>query len=215
MRRYAATIAMLSSILALAFIKEVPVWIRIILVIIGAIGAADQLREDFRINNENIKICKNQSEIEDAMKDIIRVQGKICIMSRDLSWVNEEIKTMIKKKRNSVRVFAQAESQLTKELKEYGTEIYYYGGYHFEPKTRFTIIRYNRNDPQVAIAETSSALRKRSFRHKIYETNNVTLQDKFICSLSLDLMEMCKLASEREKQWQKERETQAEREKND
>ena len=199
MRRYVATIAMLSSILALAFIKGFPVWIRIILVIIGVIGAVDQLREDYRKNNENIRICKNQSEIEDAMKDIIRSQGKICIMSRDLSWVNEEIKTVIKKKRGSVRVFAQAESPLTEELKGSGAEIYYYGGYHFEPKTRFTIIRYNRNDPQVAIAETSSALKKRWFQHKIYETKNDTLQDKFICSLSLDLMEMCKLASEREK----------------
>ena len=44
------------------------------------------------------------------------------------------------------------------------------------------------------------------FQHKIYQTGNDSFQDKFICSLSLDLMEICKLASEREMYWQRERE---------
>ncbi|MGM9543274.1 MAG: hypothetical protein ACI3VD_11415 [Candidatus Limivicinus sp.] len=206
MRRYFATFAMLCSIVALAFVKELSLIIRIILLIVAFLGAVDQLREDYKKNHENIRLCKNQSEIEDAMEELVRSQGKICIMSRDLSWVNTDIKKFIEKKGTNIRIFAQEESSLTKELISNGVDVNYYGIYKFEPKTRFTIIRYNRADPQVAIAETSSALKKKMFQHKIYQTGNDSFQDKFICSLSLDLMEICKLASEREMYWQRERE---------
>ena len=175
MRRYVATFAMLASIIALATIQGIPLWLRIIIIAIGVWGTFDQLHEDYKNNHENIKICKTQSEIEDAMQELVRVQGKVCIMSRDLSWVNNRIKAAIIKKSESVRVFAQKESSLTNELKSSGVEVYYYGAYGFEPKTRFTIIRYNRNDRQVAIAETSNALKKKWFQHKIYETKNDTL----------------------------------------
>ncbi len=199
MRRYVTTLAMLASIVALALIKEVPLVIGIGLIIVGVIGTADQFVEDYRKNHENIKICKNQAEIESEMKELVKAQGKICIMSRDLSWVNPEIKEQLIKKNKNVRIFAQEKSPLTEELITGGVEVYYYGGLQFEPKTRFTIIRYNRPDHQVAIAETSSALKRKWFEHKIYETKNESLQDRFICSLSLDLMEMCRLACKREK----------------
>ena len=98
MRRYVATLAMLASIVALALIKEVPLVIGIGLIFVGVIGTADQFVEDYRKNHENIKICKNQAEIESEMKELVKAQGKICIMSRDLSWVNPGIKEQLIKK---------------------------------------------------------------------------------------------------------------------
>lgn len=198
MRRYVETSAMLASIIALALIKEMPLSVRIAVLVISVLVGIKMFSEDYKKNHENIRICSNQTEIEDAMKEIVRAQGKTCIMSRDLSWVTPEIKTIIKKKKGNVRIFAQNESDLTIELINCGVEVYYYGVFEFEPKTRFTIIRYNRLDPQVAIAETSSSVRKRWFQHRIYETRNDSMQDRFICSLSIDLMEMCRLACKRE-----------------
>lgn len=202
MRRYIETGAMLASIIALALIKEMPLFFRIVVLVISVLAGIKLFCEDYKKNHENTRLCRNQAEIEDAMKEIVRAQGKTCIMSRDLSWVSPEIKEIIKKKKGNVRVFAQAESDLTKELIASGVEVYYYGRFEFEPKTRFTIIRYNRLDPQVAIAETSSAVKKKWFKHKIYETRNDSMQDRFICSLSIDLMEMCRLACKSEKDLQ-------------
>ena len=198
MKRYIETIAMLASIIALALIKELPLFVRIVVLVISVLAGVNLFYEDYKKNHENTRLCRNQTEIEEAMKEIVKSQGKTCIMSRDLSWVSPEIKEIIKKKKGNVRVFAQAESDLTKELISSGVEVYYYGGFEFEPKTRFTIIRYNRLDPQVAIAETSSAVKKKWFKHNIYETRNDSMQDRFICSLSLDLMEMCRLACKTE-----------------
>ena len=198
MRRYVETSAMLASIIALALIKEIPLFLRVVILVISLLAGIKMFFEDYKKNNENIRICSNQAEIEDAMREIVRAQGKTCIMSRDLSWVTPEIKKILKRKKGNVRIFAQAESDLTIELISCGVEVYYYGVFEFEPKTRFTIIRYNRLDPQVAIAETSSVVRRRGFQHKIYETRNDNMQDRFICSLSIDLMEMCRLACERE-----------------
>ena len=202
MRRYIETGAMLASIIGLALLNEIPFLIRIVLLIISSIAAFNLFREDYKKNHENIRLCKSQLEIEEAMKDLVRSQGKICIMSRDLSWVTSDIKNLLKKKKGNVRIFAQEKRPLTLELESAGVEVYYYGAFQFEPKTRFTIIRYNRPDHQVAIAETSSALKKKWFQHKIYETKTDDLQDRFICSLSLDLMELCQLACKREKDMQ-------------
>lgn len=204
MRRYFTTLATLSSIIALALVKEVPLVLRIVLLVIGLLGTIDQIREDYKNNHENVKICTSQQQIEDAMTQLVKSQGKICIMSRDLSWVNPTIKATMKKKKDSLRVFAQKESELTHELIESGVEVHYYKDYGFEPKTRFTIIRYNRADPQVAIARTTSSVRKKGIEHKIYQTRGNNMQDEFICSLALDLMELCKSAAEKETMRQKE-----------
>lgn len=199
MRRYASTLAMFASILALVFIKEIPMVFKILILIVGVAGAYEQLQEDYKENQENIRVCKNQEEIEGAMKYLVKSQGKTCIMSRDLSWVNDEIKKILIKKNKNARVFAQEETELTKELISKGVEVHYYGVYGFEPKTRFTIIRYNRDDKQVAIAKTSDAIKKENFEHKIYQTKNETIQDEFICSLATDLMDLCKAACENRK----------------
>lgn len=44
-------------------------------------------------DNINQLICQSDDEIKEAMKKIIKMQGKICVMSRDLSWVDCEVKS--------------------------------------------------------------------------------------------------------------------------
>ena len=141
----------------------------------------------------NQLVCQSDDEIKEAMKKIIKMQGKICVMSRDLSWVDCEVKACIISKAPNVLVFAEKETALTKELQEKGVEIKYYGCWDFEPKTRFTVIRYNTNTPQVAIANTQNSIRKKGkIRHTIYQTQQNNGTDEWINSLAIDMIELCK-----------------------
>lgn len=123
-------------------------------------------------------------------------------MSRDLTWVNGEIEDVLTSKASSVVIFAERENEVTKRLRAKGIQVYYYGKLGFEPKTRFTVIRYNRDNPQVAIANTLETVRKKGkFKHTIYETRDQgQRQDKWINSLAIDLISLCKLASKQAEQ---------------
>lgn len=125
------------------------------------------------------------------MRKLIKTQGKVCIVSRDLSWVDSSIEVILKKKGNSLLIFAEKESDLTKRLITNGVNVKYYGDLEYEPKTRFTVLRYNRLNPQVAISNTTNTMRKKdSFKHTIYETNPANQLDSWINSLAIDLIEL-------------------------
>lgn len=191
--RWISAFASFASIAGLAFIPALPVWIKILILVIGAIALAVLLYCAVSTDRLNRIECRSVDEIHNAMLSMIKNQGKICIMSRDLSWVDEEIMDVFKKKRNSVQIFAQHKNELTKQIEELGIKIMYYGQYGFEPKTRFTIIGYGRQFPQVAIANTQYSVRKKGkAKHTIYQTSkDGAEQDEWINSLALDLIELC------------------------
>lgn len=132
------------------------------------------------------------------MKELIKSQGKVCIMSRDLSWVDRDIEKCILEKKNSIKFFVENEIALTKRLQANGVQVKYYGHLGFEPKTRFTVIRYNRANPQVAIANTQNSIRKKhKYKHVIYETSDSACkQDKWINSLAVDMVTLCDIVFE-------------------
>ena len=193
MKRWISAIATFASIIGLAFAQDVPAWIKCIIVIIGLFCLVFLSYSAFCANRINKIVCRSEKEIHDAMLRLIKTQAKISIMSRDLSWVDEEITEIIKKKKSNIQIFAQAENDITKQLENNGTKIMYYGKYGFEPKTRFTIIGYNRPSPQVAISNTLHTVRKKGkVIHTIYETSpDGAEQDQWINSLALDLMDLC------------------------
>lgn len=146
-------------------------------------------------DDDNQLICKSDEEIKEAMKRIIKMQGKICVVSRDLTWVDEEVEACIVSKAINVLIFAEKETPLTKRLQEKGVEINYYEKLNFEPKTRFTVVRYNTNNPQVAIANTQNSIRRRGkIRHTIYQTQKNNGTDEWINSLAIDMIQLCKSA---------------------
>ena len=200
MKPFITSFATGASIIGLAFIKEFPVWVRIILAVVGIVGAIILLVDDLKNNKVNELVCQSNAEIKSAMKALIKVQGKVCIMSRDLSWVDSEVEACIVAKSKSMLIFAQSPTEITKRLCERGVNIMYYGHLKFEPKSRFTVIRYGRYDSQVAIANTKSSIRKPfKFQHKIYETeDNNCLQDISIKTLAEDMIELCKVVCKEE-----------------
>ncbi len=186
------------SIISLAF--SLPSWGKVVFVIVGIFSLLYLIYIDIIKSQENTIVCHNEDEIKKQMSNLINAQGSICIMSRDLSWVTPEIETLIIDKRDNMLIFAQHSTELTKRMSNNGVSIYLYGNIGFEPKTRFTIIRFNQDQPQVAISKPSSKLKGRhTYTHKIYQTasrNND--KDAWIISLSLDLMRLCEKAATRE-----------------
>ena len=187
----------LASILGLVFIKDISLAWRIAILVVGCACIGYLIYDAIKYSQKNEIVCHNNEDIANTMKKLIKTQGKICIMSRDLSWVDAEMEACIAEKKDSILIFAQKESDLTKRLVSKGAIVKYYGHLDFEPKTRFTIIHYNRNNPQVAIANIQNSVRrKHSFKHVIYETiDSGCQQDKWINSLALDMMELCRAAS--------------------
>lgn len=180
-----------ASILSLIFIKDIPLWLRIIIGIVGIGLLAILAVFLFQERQVNKIVCKSDVEIKAAMRKLIKTQGKVCIVSRDLSWVDSSIEVILKKKGNSLLIFAEKESDLTKRLITNGVNVKYYGDLEYEPKTRFTVLRYNRLNPQVAISNTTNTMRKKdSFKHTIYETNPANQLDSWINSLAIDLIEL-------------------------
>ena len=187
----------MASILGLVFLKNVSLTWRIAILVVGCACIGYLIYDAIKSSQKNELVCRNNDEIANAMKKLIKTRGKICIMSRDLSWVDAEMEACIAEKKDSILIFAQKESELTKRLISNGATVAYYGHLNYEPKTRFTIIRYNNTNPQVAIANIQNSVRrKNSFKHVIYQTvDSGCQQDKWINSLALDMMELCKAAS--------------------
>lgn len=188
-----------ASILSLAFISEIPLGIRWIIFIIGFICFGIIVkRHIFQVRDQYIE-CETEEETREYMRRWISSQGKVCVVSRDLSWVDEKVKQQMLKKKESLVIFAQNKTGLTEELSEGGVIVRYYGD-KFNPTTRFTVIRYNREDRQIAIATPSTHLaRRNAYTHTIYQsgTSNDDTKDKWIVSLAVDLIvalgELCNL----------------------
>ena len=188
------------SIISLAFSEQMEDWLRYLIFIVGLVCFTLLLIDEIKSNTRNERICKSDEAIEEAMKEIINSHGQICIMSRDLSWVTPEISACLEAKKDSVLIFAQSENKKTKTLASRGVKVKYYGKLGFEPKTRFTIIRYNKNDPQVAIANMQNSIRKKKqFKHVIYQTSaSGNTQDEWINSLAVDMVKLCDAACKEE-----------------
>lgn len=191
-----------ASILSLAFISELLPGIKYFIIIVGILCLTLLLfgiykeKKNLQINEI---ICTNDEQIKEEMKNLIKMQGKICIMSRDLTWVDDKIKKCIIEKKSSTLIFAEHETELTKKLEENGVDIRYYGKTGFIPNTRFTVIRYNKSDRQVAIANTKNTLRKKNkMEHTIYMTNEDPndKRDSWLSSLAYDMISLCEKVSE-------------------
>ncbi len=193
------SLASVASIISLVFIQGLPFLARVVITLIALIALGILLLRDYFQNQSNKRVCHTDQEIKEAMKDIIQSPGTICIMSRDLSWVDNEIKNCLLTKRESVLIFAENPTPITQELQNGGVTIKYYGPLSFRPKTRFTILRYNKLDPQVAIANTENTIRKKhELCHTIYQTlKDNSIHDQWINALAIDMVSLCDLACER------------------
>lgn len=187
-----SAIASGASILSLAFLPELPQLARFLIGILGIACIIFLIKLAFSEKQINETVCHTNEEIRQKMKDIIKIQGKICILSRDLSWIDDDILGVLAGKRDSVLVFAEVENEITRKLVKVGVRVKYYGDTGFTPVTRFTVIRYNRDDRQVAIANTRNTIHSRSnfITHTIYMTSGLheDRKDRWLNSLAFDMI---------------------------
>lgn len=195
------SIASAASILSLALTNSIPSWLQYIIAAFGIGCLVYLLFLDYLRGRDNLIVCKSEQQTRDCLKDWIKQPGKVCIMTRDLSWVDAGTEECLIKKSNSVLIFAQGETELTSRLTAKGVDIRFYDDTGFEPQTRFTVIRYNKTDRQIAIANTRNTIRKKNnYRHTIYQTStHGDLKDMWIMSLATDLIDMCKCTCRNER----------------
>lgn len=185
-KRIIIAICTAASIVGIAFIPGIPEAWTIVLVVVSFIFLIILLIPDAK---EKLTICKSDEEIRRYMVDWIKQKGQVKLLSRDLSWVESDSVALdiIRKKARDITIYAQCDSPLIQELKKFGVKVILYGHLTFEPVTRFTIIRSNKPDKQIAIAKTQSS-KKGKFKHTIYQTGvEGDDRDKWLISLAQDI----------------------------
>jgi hypothetical protein len=183
-------IAAIASIIALFFIDVELTPLRIVSAIVGVLLLIFVIIYTIHEHKkEEPIVLRNHNDVNNYLHKLIKTQGVIHIFSRDLSWVTPDIKETMKKKSSDLYVCVKKEISLTTELKENGANVYYYGDLEYEPESRFTIIRANKSEKQVAIATTKSENNKDNdiLEHKIYLTKENDYKDNWIKILSSDL----------------------------
>ena len=105
MKRWILSISSAASILGLALGPGLPTWVRIIITVFGIVCLVFLIISEIKADRINEITCQSEDEIRSAMIKIIKSQGKVCIMSRDLSWVNPEVSDCLKKKKDNLLIF--------------------------------------------------------------------------------------------------------------
>lgn len=105
------------------------------------------------------KKYKNQEDIKKYMRNWIGQNGRIVILTRDMSWADDLVtKNGLREKarRNELTICQPTKTNFSTELEQLGAEIYDYSNLGFVPQSRFTFIRYNTVSSKVAIGKTDT-----------------------------------------------------------
>lgn len=100
------------------------------------------------------KIFRSNRKINDFMHQWISSSGRVAIFSRDMSWAHEErFKELLKRKaeNNELTICVECDINLTNELKQAGARVVTYGAYGLVPRSRFTIVDFERDGASVAV----------------------------------------------------------------
>ena len=100
------------------------------------------------------KVYKTTKKINKYMHDWISAGGRVVIFSRDMSWAAEgDIQKLLasKAEKKELTICLENEIPLTNELKLKGATIVTYKHYGHVPRSRFTIVDYERDGARVAV----------------------------------------------------------------
>lgn len=127
------------------------------------------------------KICKTEDEINAFMKDWIKTKGVVKILSRDLSWVDDNIIDSLTKKKSDLYLYVEKENDITEKIKSLSPDcnIIFYGDIGFVPNSRYTIIHANKPQKQLAIA-IKEKRDENKIEHEIYITSECPIDRKLI-----------------------------------
>lgn len=118
--------------------------------VVGIIEVRDVLRRTPRPYSDRNKIWA-------YLYEWIREGDRVVVFTRDMSWADEdEMIQLLKSKAyaNELTVCLPERTSLIEDLSEAGAEVITYPDLDFVPSSRFTIVRYERADAEVAIGRT-------------------------------------------------------------
>ena len=157
-------VASLASILGLYFTiypgaSDRSAWHTVLLTIFSLAFVCFSLWEVISyFKNRSTQIALNKPQkIQAYMRRWLSHGGRAVIFTRDMSWAHsdETRKVLFEKaQRNELTICIQAPIQLTDELKSHGAEIYPYAELGHVPRSRFTIIDFERDGARVAVGGT-------------------------------------------------------------
>lgn len=109
-----------------------------------------EIREQRR---HGAKIFKSKDKINGFMYNWVSNGGRALIFSRDMSWVNEEIMQLLltKARRRELTVCLEHSIDISERLKSEGAQIITYGNLGHIPRSRFTIVDFERDGARVAV----------------------------------------------------------------
>ena len=123
------------------------------------------------------------------MNEWVSCGGRTAILSGDLSWAkdnDEAIKFLEKKAREKELILCvRSSNELIEKLVNYGAELHLYSRYEFFPKSRFTVIDYEKNGERLAIGFVEDN------KHVIYQYDT---KDSVVATLACDLMNILRLS---------------------
>lgn len=133
--------------------------------------------------------CRTKQKVKDFMKDWIGTDGVVEVLSRDLSWVDDEMVCVLANKGKDLHLYVDEETSTTQKIRNLNKEcnIHYYSKVGFTPISRFTIVRANKDERQMAIAIKEEKGYKK-FRHCIYISKGSQI-DKKMLALASDLLQ--------------------------
>lgn len=101
------------------------------------------------------KFIPQSQEINQFMNDWVSQGGRTAILSGDLSWAQNNVAVMNllmkKAKSNELILYVRTINSTVQKLAEAGAEMHDYSKHSYNPKSRFTVIDYEKNGERVAI----------------------------------------------------------------
>ena len=206
MKIFIRIVGLISSFLAVIsifyspFANSTPLeaWRVVIITILSLMMLASVVFDIYDYYKAKPSCFKKEQDIKNYMYNWISTEGKVVLFSNDLSWVNSAIKELLlkKAKQHELTICLSSRIELTNELEASGASIFTYSNLNFKPNSRFTIIKENKDDRQIAISKSIKT--KNINHHYIYEYQNGGPIP--IVTLAYDLVNLIKLCNDR---WRK------------
>ena len=137
---------------------------QVVLLTITVIGILFMIYWDiYSYLKRKAKLYRTPKQIDRYMYDWISQRGRVLIFTRDMSWAtSKEIKQLLmdKASRRELEICLPEPIPLTTELAAAGAEVYTYTSFNNSPYSRFTIIRYGKDDARIAIGRNVDGLHR-------------------------------------------------------
>ena len=128
---------------------------QVVLLTITIIGILFMIYRDiYSYMRRRPHLYRTTKQIDKYMYEWISQRGRVLIFTRDMSWAtSKEIKKLLldKAHRRELEICLPEQTPLTLELASVGAEVHTYPSFNDSPYSRFTIVRYGKNDARIAI----------------------------------------------------------------